>query len=201
MSAPKKTKAEAPAKNAKDAHATVAASEPKAGAGLKSKLLIGAFVSGIVVAETVVFFLMVPSGEEVAALAESRLIAVAQEIDAKKTQEQAHDDSDAIVEFSFGELFGVSFIPPGTDHPYRVEFELFGTLRKADEERMQALYQDRVHRFRARMLLEIRNASLQELQENQLGLIQRRVLATSTELLGEAILLSVGFSKYQVLEE
>lgn len=202
MSAPKKPKAEAPAKHDKDGHGAEGAPEAKKGGGLKGKLLIGAFVSFIVVAETVVFFFMVPSGEEVAALAESRLIAVAQEIDSKKTQEQAHDDSDAIVEFFFGtEPFSVSFIPPGADNPYRVEFELFGTLRKADEEKLKALYEERVGRFKARMLLEIRNASLQELQENQLGLIQRRVLATSTELLGEPILLSVGFSKYQVLEE
>jgi hypothetical protein len=51
------------------------------------------------------------------------------------------------------------------------------------------------------MLLEIRNASLPELEENQLGLIRRRLLATSTELFGEAILLSVGFHDYQVIED
>ena len=200
MSAPKKPKAEAPAKNAKNAeHSPDAAA--KTGGGLKSKLLVGVFVSGVVIAETVVFFLMVPSGEEVAALAESRLIAVAQEIDAKKSHEDAHDDSDTIVEFEFGEPFNVSFIPPGVDQSYRVQFKLFGTLKKSDLEHLQALYAERALRFRHRMNLEIRNASLQELQENQLGLIQRRVLATSTELLGEAILLSVGFSDYQVLED
>lgn len=195
MSAPKKTPA--PVKNAKDAPAPAAAT----GGGLKSKLLIGVFVSGVIVAETVVFFLMVPSGEEVAALAESRLIAVAQEIDAKKSQEHGHDDSENIVEFAFGDPFSVSFVPQGADHSYRVEFKLFGTLRKVHEERLQALYSERALRFRHRMNLEIRNASLQELQENQLGLIQRRVLATSTELLGEAVLLSVGFADYQVLED
>ncbi len=197
MSAPKK--AEAPAKNAKDAHAPVVAAPT--GGGLKGKLLIGVFVSGVIVAETVIFFLMVPSGEEVAALAESRLIAVAQEIDAKKSQEHGHNDSDTIVEFPFGDPFSVSFVPQGSDHSYRVEFKLFGTLRKIDEEHLQALYSERALRFRHRMNLEIRNASLQELQENQLGLIQRRVLATSTELLGEAVLLSVGFADYQVLED
>jgi hypothetical protein len=51
------------------------------------------------------------------------------------------------------------------------------------------------------MILEIRNASLQELSENQLGLIQRRILATSTEVLGEPILLSIGFNDYQVIED
>jgi len=198
MSAPKKAKAEAPAKNAKDAHAPAEAA-PKGG-GLKSKLMIGVFVSGVIVAETVVFFLMVPSGEEVAALAESRLIAVAQEIDAKKSQDHTHDEAETIIEFDLG-TYGVSFVPPGADHNYRVEFKLFGTLRSADAEHLQALFLEREKRFRHRMLLEIRNASLQELQENQLGLIQRRVLATSTELLGEAVLLSVGFSDYQVLED
>ncbi len=196
MSAPKKPKTEAPTKNAKDA--PVAASP--AGGGLKSKLLVGVFVSGVVIAETIVFFLMVPSGEEVAALAESRLIAVAQEIDAKKEKEHAIVEKDSISEFDLG-TYSVSFVPQGADHNYRVEFKLFGTLNSADEKHLQALFTDREKRFRHRMLLEIRNASLQELHENQLGLIQRRVLATSTELLGEAVLLSVGFSDYQVLED
>jgi hypothetical protein len=203
MSAPPKAKAEAPAKDAKavkDAHggASHAPAAPSGG-GLKSKLLVGAFVSAIVIAETVVFFFMVPSGEEVAALAESRLIAVAQEIDAKKKEENTHEE-DSIVEFDLG-TYSVSFVPKGADHNYRVEFRLFGTLHGKDEEHLQALFLERQGRFRHRMLLEIRNASLQELEENQLGLIQRRVLATSTELLGEAILLSVGFADYQVLED
>lgn len=199
MSAPKKEKAAAPAKNTKDGHAPEAVAP--SGGGLKGKLLVGLFVAGVIIAETVVFFLMVPSGEEVAALAESRLIAVAQETDAKNSHDVAHDDADSIVEFSLGDPFSVSFIPAGADQSYRVEFKLFGTLRKADEEQLQALFAERGLRFRHRMNLEIRNASLQELQENQLGLIQRRVLATSTELLGKAVLLSVGFSDYQVLEE
>ena len=200
MSAPKKAKAEAPAKNDKNAEHASAAAAP-AGGGLKSKLMVGVFVSGVVIAETIVFFLMVPSGEEVAALAESRLIAVAQEIDAKKSHDDSHDDSDTIVEFVFGDTFNVPFIPAGSDHSYRVQFELFATLKKSNLEHLQALFAEREKRFKARMFLEIRNASLQELQENQLGLLQRRVLATSTELLGEAILLSVGFSQYQVLED
>jgi hypothetical protein len=200
MSAPKKDKKEAPVKDAKGVVAAAAASSAApSGGGLKGKLLIGAFVSAVVIAETFVFFFLVPSGEEVAALAESRLIAVAQEIDSKKKQEHA-DDAEKIVELDLG-TFSVPFAPAGSDQNYRVEFRLFGTLHEKDLEHLQALYLEKQNRFRHRMMLEIRNASLQELQENQLGLIQRRVLATSTELLGEAILLSVGFADYQVLED
>jgi len=199
MSAPKKTKAETPEKAAKSG--TVASSPASSGGGLKGKLLLGAFVSFIFVAETFVFFFMVPSGEEVAALAESRLIAIAQEMDSKKSEEHEADHGEEIVEFEFGTPFSVAFVPPGADHSYRVEFKLFGTLHAKDLDHLKELFESRQNRFRHRMNLEIRNASMQELQENQLGLIQRRVLATSTELLGESILLSVGFADYQVLED
>ncbi len=44
-------------------------------------------------------------------------------------------------------------------------------------------------RFRHRLMLEVRNATMDELNENQLGLIQRRILATSIEIWEEPILL------------
>ena len=51
------------------------------------------------------------------------------------------------------------------------------------------------------MILEVRNATLSELSENELGLIQRRIFVTSNEILEEPILLSVGFQDYQLTEE
>ncbi len=57
-------------------------------------------------------------------------------------------------------------------------------------------------RIKNRLMLEIRQTSLQELEENQLGLLQRRLLATVTEMLGkDDLLLNVGFAEYQVLED
>lgn len=173
-------------------------SAEKGASKLTGKILIPAFVSIVVIVETLVFFFMVPSGEEVAALAEARLISAAREID--KSHDENHDDSDKISEFDLG-TYSVSFVPPGADRNYRVEFRLFGTLKEKDKEDLQALMDEKQFRFRHRMILEIRNASLQELSENQLGLIQRRILATSTEILGEPILLSIGFNDYQVIED
>ncbi len=168
------------------------------GGGLINKILVGAFVSGVIIAETLVFFFLVPSGEEVAALAEHRLIEIAQEGEHKEKDSKM--DVERVVEFDLG-TFGVSFIPAGADYSYRVEFKLFGELLAKDSDRLQALFAERQGRFRNRMILEIRNASFAELQESQLGLIRRRLLATSTELLGEAILLNVGFHDYQVIED
>jgi hypothetical protein len=170
----------------------------KSSSKLAGKLIIAAFVSIVIIAETLVFFFMVPSGEEVAALAEARLISAAREVDA--SQDEKAEEAEKVVEYDLG-TYSVSFVPPGADHNYRVEFRLFATVNAKDKDRLQTLMDERQFRYRHRMILEIRNASLQELSENQLGLIQRRILATSTEVLGEPILLSIGFNDYQVIED
>jgi flagellar basal body-associated protein FliL len=187
-------------KKEETAKASPAAGEESAAPKKKGggKLLIGVFVSLVIIAETTVFFFLVPSGEEVAALAESRLIEAAESKGLIKHDEDTEEFK--IVEFDLG-AHSAPFIPTGSDRTHRVEFRLFGTLHQKNEAHLKEIYEEKFHRFRNRINLEIRSASLEELHENQLGLLQRRILATSNELLGEAILLSVGFSDYQVIEE
>jgi hypothetical protein len=195
MASPKKSN-ETPHANRPAAPLT-AEGEPRVRGGA-SKWLIAAFVSAVIVSETFVFVFMVPSGEEVAALAEARLISAAREIDGQHNESAA--EAEKVIEFDLG-TYSVSFLPPGSDLNYRVEFRLFATINASDKEHLQALFDERQFRFRHRLILEIRNTGLAELRENQLGLIQRRILATSTEVLGEPILLSVGFNDYQVIED
>lgn len=201
----------------------------------KNRIIIAASVCGVIIVETLVFFFLVPSGEEVAALAEHRLIEKAGasnhgSISGKSGAASGHDgahgasshgtdnhgssshgagshgdgtekkDENRTIEQDLG-TFNISFIPAGSDLPYRVEFKLYGELIAKDLPHLEELLSEKVGRFRNRLILEIRNASLQELQENQLGLIRRRILATSTELLGEPILINVGFHDYQVIED
>lgn len=162
------------------------------------KLLISGFITLVVVAETFIFFFMVPSSNDVAALAEARLVEKL-EANLKDRDESEVDPEATIIEFPLGE-HAIAFQPPGTDRNYRVEFRLFGTIKQRDEKRLKELYDERKGRFRHRLMLEIRNATMDELTENQLGLIQRRILATSNEILGEPILLGVGFNDFQVYE-
>ncbi len=63
--------------------------EEKPKSGGKSKLLIGAFVSAVIMVETAVFLILVPSGEDVAALAESRLIEAVKQ---KEAESHAADE-------------------------------------------------------------------------------------------------------------
>ncbi len=180
-----------------EAGATENASKPS----MMPKLIMGGFISMVVIAETMIFFLMVPNGDEVAALAESRLIKKIEATMNKDGEELAHEDENDVVEEMLGE-FGIdSFVPSGTDRTYTVEFRLFGTIKRKDQSHFTQIFKDREGRFRHHLTLEIRNATIDELTENQLALIQRRILATSNEVLEEPILLAVGFHDYHVVEQ
>jgi hypothetical protein len=166
---------------------------------LAPKMMIGGFIGLIVVLETLIFFFLVPSADDVAALAESRL---AERLEARlqSNNEETLDDSKSIVEVKLGE-FGLSFTPTGSDLAYRVEFDLRGTVKKEERVRLEQLLLQREGRFRHRLMLDMRNATLDELRETQLGLIQRRILATSNEVFEEPILLGVVFYSYQLFED
>ncbi len=165
------------------------------------KLLVSGLITTVVVAETFIFFFMVPSADDVAALAEARLIDKV-EASMEKDGDKTVDDPDAIKEFPLGE-YAVDFKPPGSDRKYSIEFRLFGTVRSKDEKKLEELFKEREGRFKDRMMLEVRNATMDELEENQLGLIRRRILATSNDILGEddPILMGIGFNDYRLIEE
>ena len=165
------------------------------------KLFVSGLVASVIVAETFIFFYMVPSADDVAALAEARLVArVEKKMD--NAGEEKLNDPNAIKEFALG-TYAIVFTPPGSDRNYRVEFRLFGTVKEKEEKELERLYAERQGRFHHRMMLEVRNATMDELTENQLGLIQRRILATSNDILraDAPILLGVGFNDYQLIEE
>lgn len=178
-------------------HSTDAA--PRASSSMLPKIAVSGFIASVIIVETVLFFFFLPSADDVAALAEANLIKKVQ-ADMEDDGEETIDDENKAVEFNLGD-HAANFTPPGADRGYRVEFRLFGTVKAKDLKRLEELYAERAGRFRHRMMLEIRNATMDELNENQLGLIQRRILATSNEILEEPLLLGVGFQDYQVIEE
>lgn len=175
------------------------AAAPKQGASILPKILISGFIASVVIVETVLFFFFVPSADDVAALAEAHLI---KKVEAKMEHagETTVEDENKAIEFALGG-HRTSFVPAGADRKYCVEFSLFGTVKAGSAERLDKLYKEHEGRFRDSLILEVRNATTDELNENQLGLLRRRILATSNELLGEPILLGVGFKDYQVFEE
>ncbi|TWU26554.1 hypothetical protein Pla52o_04070 [Novipirellula galeiformis] len=167
----------------------------KAGVG---RGLVIAFVGVIVLLESAMFFLMVPSAEEVSALAEAKLIKSVQK-DEVEAAEKANDENE-VMEIDLG-TFGETFSPIDTEREYTIELRLYGLVRNKNAEAMKAELAEKQGRIRHAIRMKIRTSALTELQENQLGLLERRILTTSNHLLAEDYLLGVGFHDYQLREE
>ncbi len=169
------------------------AAKSRAGKGI----LIG-FVSLVVLVETALFFFLVPSAEEVSALAEARLIQSVQE-DQKQVEQEGLEEN-SIEEFQLG-LFGETFSPLDTEDRYRIELSLFGLVKKKDLDKMKKEYEAKQGRIRHAVRMKIRMSDLSELDENQLGLLQRRILTTCNHLLEDDLMLSIGFHDFQLSKE
>ncbi|TWU65252.1 MULTISPECIES: dihydrolipoamide acetyltransferase [Crateriforma] len=160
--------------------------------------LIVAFVAMVVMVETGMFFFLVPSADEVSALAEQSLIESVQE-GQEETVKQEYDENQSI-EFNLGD-FGETFSPIDTERMYTVEITLFGLIRKKNLEKMEKEFESKQGRLRHAIRMKIRNSELTELKDNQLALLQRRILTTCNHLLDEDLLLGVGFHNYQLREQ
>lgn len=182
--------------------AEVKPSSDKAGknAGLKAKLMIAGFVAAVIIAETALFFFAIPSADEVAKLAEARLIQSVQNNDIKLDEIEKKEDDSNQVEFQLGD-FSVVCKPGGDQRTYRVEFKIFGTVKSKNKAKLEKIFKEMAGRFRHRLIMEIRTATFEELNEDQLALIQRRILAISNEVFGDPILVDVGFENYEIYEE
>lgn len=162
------------------------------------KGMILAFVGVVVIVETAMFFFLVPSAEEVSALAEARLIKSVQQD--KQNAEQQILDEKLPQEFDMG-IFGETFSPIDSERQFRVEIRLFGLVHKKNADRLSKEFSAKEGRLRHAIRMKIRNSELGELQDNQLGLLERRILTTCNHLLDDDLLLGIGFTDYQLIEE
>lgn len=173
--------------------AATAPEKPRSNMGL-----IIAFVGVVMMVEMGMFFFFIPSAEEVSALAEEQLIKSVQE--GAQEAEKAATDENRVEEFELGS-FGETFSPLDTERSFRVELRLFGLIRSKDRPKMEAEFLAKNGRLRHAVRAKIRNSELEELQENQLGLLERRILTTCNHLLDDELLVGVGFNDYQLIED
>jgi flagellar basal body-associated protein FliL len=171
--------------------------EEKASSG-GGKLIVMVFVGFVIIIETGMFFFLVPSAEEVSALAEARLIKSVEQGQAEA--EHKAEDKNKVEEFDLG-MFGETFSPRNTEKSFRVELRLFGLVLSKNRDRLESDFKAKQGRLQHAIRLNIRNSELEELQDNQLGLLERRILTTCNHLLDDDLLLGIGFNQYQLMEE
>ncbi|WP_425614729.1 flagellar basal body-associated FliL family protein [Anatilimnocola sp. NA78] len=104
------------------------------------------------------------------------------------------------VEVELGK-FNLMVHEPASNVTLRVNFHLVATVEDGDSEEVSHLLEKNQHRLRDQIIFEIRNAQMSDLTDPGLGLIKRRILAKSNDLLGHALLQNVVFSEFSFIEQ
>jgi hypothetical protein len=104
------------------------------------------------------------------------------------------------VEVELGK-FNLMVHEPASNITLRINFHLVGTVEDGDSEDFSHLLEKNQHRLRDQIIFEIRNAQLSDLTDPGLGLIKRRILAKSNDLLGQPLLQNVVFSEFSFIEQ
>lgn len=174
-------------------------------------LIIAGFVGGVILLECVMAYLLIPSTTDIQAklAAESghgekkddghgksdKAGEHGGEDGDKKGHGDHHDDGPGTSEIELGK-FNITIHKPSADITLRVNFHIIGTVKEEKHEEFTELLERNQHRLRDRIIFEIRNSDVADLTDPGLGLIKRRILAKSNELLGKPVLESVVFSEF-----
>jgi flagellar FliL protein len=157
-------------------------------------------VLGIVLAVTLVectaMYFYFPSANANPAPAQPATPAESVVIDEEDGKSAASDQA----EVKLGE-FRVTAYQPLSNTTIRIDFQLYGTIAVTDQEQFKVLMEAKGHRFREQVLVTVRSTDLTDLADAGLGLLKRRILATTNKTLGKPLLHSVVFSDFSFVEQ
>lgn len=152
----------------------------------------------VVFAECMAAYFFVPDPAETAALVGA---TIPEEPDEQTDPfDQVEAAMEEQIEVDLGE-FRVTAYQPLSNSTLRLDFHLYGTIIKDDEEVFQLAFEDNKNRFRDQAIGIFRSAEVTDLTDAKLGLIKRKILETSNKILGEPFLRTVVFSDFSFIEQ
>jgi flagellar basal body-associated protein FliL len=167
-------------------------------ASLLGKANIALVLMAVVFAECMAAYFFVPDPAETAAMVGATIP------EEPKEQTDPLDQTEATleeqVEVDLGE-FHVTAYQPLSNSTFRLDFHLYGTVIKDDEEAFQLSFEENKNRFRDQAIRIFRSSEVTDLTDAKLGLIKRKILETSNKILGEPFLRTIIFSDYSLIEQ
>ncbi|MGV3605094.1 MAG: flagellar basal body-associated FliL family protein [Planctomycetaceae bacterium] len=104
------------------------------------------------------------------------------------------------VEMDLGK-YNIMVYHPAQNMTLKINFHLIGTVTEGEETDASTLFTHVEHRLRDQIIFEIRNSTPADLTDPGLGLIKRKILAKTNELLGQPLLQNIVFSDFTYLEQ
>lgn len=167
--------------------------QPQKSGSTMTRIIIGAVVVVVILAEGVLAYIFIPSAKQVSNEVLTTLEPEKQG-DASTVGEKSElEDTDLEVELGD---FTIMLHQPTAGTSMQIHFLLAGTVKSEDKEEFDKLLENNKHRFRDKVLSEVRESEVTDLTQPGLGLIKRRILAKSNALFGKPLLTSIVFSKF-----
>lgn len=179
---------------------TTETTETAAKPSMLAKLKIPLIILGVVIVEFIAIYMFFPSSPpppEPDKEAAKVLEAVAT---TEPEEEEETKSGKADKEVDMGE-FSVSAHQAAANITYRIDFHLHGTILSDKDEEYTKLMETKGKRVREQVILTIRSAEVADLTDAGLGLIKRRILATTNKTLGKPLIQSVIFTDFRFNEQ
>lgn len=167
---------------------------------LLAKVNVLLILMALVGVQCLAAYWIVPSPEEVAARLGAQLPPAPSADGAQGDGETPNIASANQVEVDLGEFRPTTY-QPMTETQIRIEFMLWGTVNKVDEEEFSEIYEKTKHRFRDEVNTVVRSSDLDDLRAAELGLIRRKILEKSNRIFGKPYLKAVVFSEFNFYEQ
>ena len=165
------------------------------------KLILLTSLASLVVAECIAASFFLPSAEETAVLAGMPTDEAPTENSGIMEELAALDaETKNQMEVDLGQ-FGVTAFQPLSNTTMRIDFHLYGTISRDDEEDFMLAWEGSQHRLRDQVIVTLRSSELGDLTDAGLGLIKRRILEKTNRTLGKPYLRSVIFSDFSFIEQ
>ena len=177
-----------------------AAPQPQRVSSLKQRIILVSFIAVVILTECLLAYLFVPSGGQIAAVAEARYVEeLANAVD-QPEEPVVVSDTLAVTEVELGN-YSITSLQPSSNVTLRIDFTLFGTVSTSDKSEFERRFANIEHRLRDQVIVEVRNSDMTDLRDAGLGLIRRRILEKSNALFGRPLLKSVVFSDFSFVEQ
>ncbi len=165
--------------------------------GFLKKMLAGAFIAFVVIIECSLAYIYIPSVAQATMAAEESVI-LEPEVPEEELEEVVEDDE--FTEVDLGQ-FSVQSFQPGANTTQVIDFHIYGMIRFEDESDWLTLFGLNEQRFRDQVIVTMRSSSPSDLSDPGLGLIKRKILKKTNEMLGKPLLKGIVFPDFSYLEQ
>ncbi|MBN2022555.1 MAG: hypothetical protein JW809_07145 [Pirellulales bacterium] len=163
---------------------------------LWGKLKLLALVGFVVLAECTIGTLWLPQVSE----SQAKAAAGVEETEDMGTESLAAEETAPQVEVDLGE-FTVTAFQPSSSTTMRIDFHLYGMIAQSDEKELLTLKEENDARMREQVNAIVRAANISDVTDPGLGLIKRRILEKTNQILGKPLLKGVIFSDFSYIEQ